>query len=197
MSFLTSIFNKKHETPVPDESTDLILSAPVDGTAVPIEEVPDPVISEKVAGDGIAVIPEGAKIVAPCDGIISRMLVSSSAFAIKSDTTGLEIYVSYGIGTSAFTGEGFKALKQPGDRAVRGEAVIELDLAARSEKLKSTAVSMIVIRSSGDISKVSSSRGRLEAGKTPCVWINLNQEKQKAASASAAAPKNTTPASSP
>lgn len=180
MSFLSKIFSKKHDSPGRDEDADLILSAPVDGTAVPIEEVPDPVISEKVAGDGIAVIPEGVKIVAPCDGIISRVLVSSSAFAIKSDT-GIEIYVCYGIGTSAFTGEGLKALKQPGDKAARGEAVIEIDPAVRPDKLKSTAVSMIVIRSSADIGKVSSSRGRLEAGKTPCVWISLNHAGQQSA----------------
>lgn len=48
-----------------------IIYTPCKGTVVPITEVPDPVFSEKVLGDGFAVIPAEGKIYAPTDGEVS------------------------------------------------------------------------------------------------------------------------------
>ena len=42
--------------------------APLTGQAVALEQVPDPVFSQKIIGDGVAVIPEDGKIVSPVDG---------------------------------------------------------------------------------------------------------------------------------
>lgn len=48
-----------------------IIYTPCKGTVVPITEVPDPVFSEKVLGDGFAVIPAEGKIYAPTDGEVT------------------------------------------------------------------------------------------------------------------------------
>ena len=42
--------------------------SPLTGTAVALEEVPDPVFSQKIIGDGIAIIPQDGKLVSPIDG---------------------------------------------------------------------------------------------------------------------------------
>ena len=42
--------------------------APLTGRAVPLEQVPDPVFSQKIIGDGIAVIPTEGKIGGPGGG---------------------------------------------------------------------------------------------------------------------------------
>lgn len=47
-----------------------VILAPLTGKAVPLSEVPDPVFSEKVLGDGVAIIPADGKIVSPVDGEI-------------------------------------------------------------------------------------------------------------------------------
>lgn len=47
------------------------LKAYADGKMIPITQVDDPVFSQKVMGDGIAIWPEGNSIYAPCDGTIS------------------------------------------------------------------------------------------------------------------------------
>ncbi|RGU06822.1 hypothetical protein DWW97_09150 [Dorea longicatena] len=44
--------------------------ASLTGKAVPLSEVPDSVFSEKVLGDGAAIIPADGKIVSPVDGKI-------------------------------------------------------------------------------------------------------------------------------
>ena len=77
-----------------DIKADVTLCAPVTGTLLPLEEVPDIVISEKVMGEGVAVVPESETIVAPCDGVISRLLPTNNAFAVRMPD-GLEIYVTF------------------------------------------------------------------------------------------------------
>mgnify|MGYP000370484540 CR=1 FL=1 len=50
-----------------------VILAPLTGKAVPLSEVPDSVFSEKVLGDGVAIIPADGKIVSPVDGEISTV----------------------------------------------------------------------------------------------------------------------------
>lgn len=50
---------------------DLTVYAPLNGKAVAITEVPDEVFSEKVLGDGIAIIPEDGRVLSPVDGVIT------------------------------------------------------------------------------------------------------------------------------
>ena len=47
-----------------------VILALLTGKAVPLSEVPDSVFSEKVLGDGVAIIPADGKIVSPVDGEI-------------------------------------------------------------------------------------------------------------------------------
>ena len=99
MGFLSQLFKRASvsvsETPVDNIKADVSLFAPVTGTLLPLEEVPDIVISEKVMGEGVAVVPNSETIVAPCDGVISRLLPTKNAFAVRMES-GLEVYVTFG-----------------------------------------------------------------------------------------------------
>lgn len=50
--------------------TQEVILAPMTGTAVAITDVPDPIFTEKILGDGIAIIPTDGKIVSPVDGVV-------------------------------------------------------------------------------------------------------------------------------
>ena len=154
--------------------SDLELFAPVGGTLLSLREVPDLVISEKLIGDGVAIAPERSTnmIYAPCDGTISRITASNNAFTIKRDN-GLEIYVTFGIGTNAFTGKGLSSRIIVGAKVTQGTPIINIDMQVAKEDLESAIVSMIVVNSSADIAKVISSRGKAQAAKTPCAWVYL------------------------
>ena len=54
-----------------NKSKGIIIYSPCKGKVVPITEVPDPTFSEKILGDGFAVIPSDGKIYAPADGEIT------------------------------------------------------------------------------------------------------------------------------
>ena len=154
---------------------DLELLAPVSGNLVPLGEVPDLVISEKLIGDGVAIIPDDSHILAPCSGIVSRLVASNNAFAIRTDS-GIEVYVTFGIGTSNFTGEGLSSNVGIGDRVETGTPIINIDINHVSEQLESTITSMIVVNSSASIARVISASGKVVAGQTPCTWAILEDD---------------------
>ena len=54
----------------PNEVT---IISPVNGMAVPLEQVPDTVFADKVLGDGTAVIPADGIFLSPVDGEISSI----------------------------------------------------------------------------------------------------------------------------
>ena len=68
------------------------------GKVVPITEVPDPVFSDKVLGDGIAIIPTSNTVVAPVSGTIAQVAHTFHAVGIEADD-GTEVLVHLGIDT--------------------------------------------------------------------------------------------------
>lgn len=169
------LFGKHDAVTVAKEDADLELIAPVSGSLLPLADVPDLVISECIVGDGIAIIPENQEILAPCDGIISRLLSSNNAFAIRSQC-GVEIYVTCGVGTKRFAGDGFEAVVKNGDKVKKGDVIIKFDMSRANATLKSTVTSIIVVKSSANIAKVAVASGKATAGETACAWVALNHD---------------------
>lgn len=179
MGFFSQLFKRSegsssasYEAPVVNVNADVTLYAPVSGSLMPLGDVPDIVISEMVMGEGVAVVPESESVVAPCDGIISRLLPTKNAFAVRMEN-GLEVYVSFGVESMETQGEGFTVKMAIGDEVKKGDVVLIADLRTLSQRLKSTIVSMIVIRSSGKLDKVVPASGKVTAGQSAAIWINL------------------------
>ena len=93
------------------------IAAVTTGQLIPLSEVKDPVFSQRMMGDGIAIIPDGDYIVAPCDGVIKMMYPTLHAFGIENND-GLEILVHIGIDTINLKGEGFKKYVSLGDKVI-------------------------------------------------------------------------------
>ena len=51
----------------------LILKSPLDGWAMPVEEIPDPVFAQRMAGDGMAIDPTTGVLHAPCDAEVASV----------------------------------------------------------------------------------------------------------------------------
>ena len=56
--------------------------APLDGTVVELEKVPDEVFAQKMAGDGVAIDPSGQVAVAPVAGDLVKLFPGGHAFGI-------------------------------------------------------------------------------------------------------------------
>ncbi len=90
-----------------NSSSELVILSPVTGKAVALEQVPDPVFSQKIIGDGMAVIPEDGRIVSPVTGEVASVADTLHAFGFRTDE-GVELLVHVGLETVALKGECFQ-----------------------------------------------------------------------------------------
>ena len=70
--------------------------APCSGKIISITEVNDPVFSQKLLGDGFAVVPDGSKIYAPLAGRVTNIFPTKHAINIKSNS-GIDYLIHIGI----------------------------------------------------------------------------------------------------
>ena len=115
------------------ESKSLQLLSPITGKTIPLTEVPDPVFSTKMMGDGIAIIPSEGKIYSPVDGEITMIAATKHAYGIKADN-GLELLIHFGLETVALNGEGFTVHVQAGDKIKAGTLIAEVDFSFMQQK---------------------------------------------------------------
>ena len=62
----------------------MILVAPIDGWCSALDEVPDPVFSGKVMGDGLAIDPTSATLCAPCAGKVVALHAAKHAVTLRA-----------------------------------------------------------------------------------------------------------------
>jgi len=137
---LKKLFGKKGKI---QEET---LFAPLQGTVVKIEDVPDPVFAEKMMGDGIAIDPSDGEVVSPVSGEIVQVFPTKHAIGIKSEA-GLEVLVHIGLDTVQMNGEGFTSHVSVGDKVQVGTKLVTFDLELVKEKAKSTITPIIITNS--------------------------------------------------
>jgi len=119
------------------------VKAPVDGEIVSIESVNDEVFSQKMAGDGVAIVPISNVFTAPIDGTISKIFVTNHAFSIKSKKD-LEVIVHIGLNTVNLNGKGFERLASEGDEVSCGDEIIKVDLNFLKENNIDTITPIII-----------------------------------------------------
>lgn len=130
------------------KQTEEIFVAPLTGTVKKIEDVPDPVFSQKMMGDGIAIEPTDGTVVSPVNGEIIQFFHTKHAIGIRSNT-GLEILIHVGLETVTMNGEGFTGHVKEGDKVRVGDKLITFDLELIKEKATSTITPIVV--TNGDI----------------------------------------------
>ena len=113
---------------VPAEPT-TALTAPVAGTATPLEKVADPVFSSGALGNGVGIVPSDGHVRAPVAGTVVTAMDSGHAYGIRTDD-GVEVLVHVGLDTVNLKGEGFSPRVGAGQRVDRGDPLVDVDLAA-------------------------------------------------------------------
>ena len=77
--------------------------SPVTGQAVKLDDVPDPVFSGKILGDGAAVIPSEGKILSPVNGEVVSVAETLHAYGLRTED-GLELLIHVGLDTVQLKG---------------------------------------------------------------------------------------------
>lgn len=100
--------------------------SPAEGKLIPLAEVKDGVFSEKIMGDGFAVIPENGTICAPLSGTAETVFHTGHAVGIATKD-GIECLVHIGLETVNLNGEGFETLIRQGDKVKAGQPIVKFD----------------------------------------------------------------------
>ncbi len=125
-------------------TADLILGAPLEGWAAPLDETGDPVFAERMLGDGIAIDPLVGELRAPCDGEVIGLHAAHHAVTLKA-ANGAEILMHIGLETVALAGEGFTASVALGDRVSTGALLLSFDLDRVARGAKSLVSPLVVV----------------------------------------------------
>lgn len=122
-------------------------AAPANGELIPIDRVQDEVFSQKMMGEGFAVIPENGDIASPVSGTIVSVFPTKHAIGIKTEDE-IEVLLHMGIDTVDLGGEAFNIKVREGEKVKAGKVVAVADLAKIQEAGKMTT--MIVVFTNGD-----------------------------------------------
>ncbi len=145
----------------------LKIVAQQNGKVIPITEVPDPVFSGKVLGDGVAIVPSSKEVLAPVSGIIAQIAHTSHAIGIESDD-GLEVLVHLGIDTVKLEGQGFTCYVEQGQHVNAGDKLMDMDLEFIQSKGLST-ISPCIITNLDEVKNFELFTGDAIAGETTVI----------------------------
>lgn len=122
--------------------TESSIMIPVSGRLLRLEEVPDPIFSMKLIGDGFAIDPKRNTLISPIKGMILTISKTSHSITVRG-LDGYDIFIHIGIDSINLNGDGFKSFVQEGDIVNEGDLLIEFPLDKMREKLKSPIIPVI------------------------------------------------------
>ena len=115
------------ETAPKADGTEIFLSSPIRGKAVPLEKVDDEVFSAGILGQGIAIEPSEGKVFAPVDGVVENVPKSKHAIAITADNDA-NILIHVGLDTVELDGNGFDVKVANGAKIKKGDLLMTFNL---------------------------------------------------------------------
>lgn len=129
------------------------LKAFLTGKVIPLEEVKDGVFSEKVMGDGFAILPETEILYAPADAEVTVLMEDSRHACGLKLANDMEILLHIGLDTVDMKGDGFEYLVSQGQRVKAGDALIRFD----RDKIKAAGhrdVTVCVVTEVGNVGNI-------------------------------------------
>ncbi|MEK0430560.1 MAG: phosphoenolpyruvate--protein phosphotransferase [Gemmatimonadota bacterium] len=121
----------------------LTLVAPITGVVTPLRAVPDPAFASGTVGQGVAVDPLDAVLVAPCDAVVRH--IHRARHAVTLDAGGVEILLHVGVDTVRLEGRGFTALVDAGRSVRAGTPLLRLDIDVIAQGAASLLTSCVVL----------------------------------------------------
>lgn len=125
---------------------------PLEGNLLSIEEVPDPVFSQKMMGDGIAIDPTNGTLISPVNGEVVSVFPSKHAISLKAED-GREILIHIGLDTVTLKGDGFTSFVKDGQKVKQGQKLMEIDFEYIKTKVPSI-ITPVVFTNLADGEKV-------------------------------------------
>ena len=140
-----------------------VIASPMNGVAVDMSGVPDPVFSSLAMGRGVAIEPADGGVYAPVSGTITMLAGTGHAVGLKADD-GTEVLIHIGIDTVELNGGPFTPKCAANDHVKAGDLLMVADLAA-IEKAGKPTTTMVIVTNTDEYSNVAPDLGPCAAGK--------------------------------
>lgn len=165
MGFFDKLFGGKHDAAPKFAGEKMTVMAPIDGTVIPLEQIPDETFATAILGPGCGIEPTGDTVYAPFDGTITQVASTLHAIGITSDD-GIELLIHIGIDTVALRGSSFTPLVREGQAVKAGTPLLNVDLDAIRAAGLSTE-SAIIVTNADDLPKLHIIAGGIVSTGTP------------------------------
>ena len=149
MGFFDKLFGGKHDAAPKFAGEKMTVMAPIDGTVIPLEQIPDETFATAILGPGCGIEPTGDTVYAPFDGTITPGASTLHAIGITSDD-GIELLIHVGMDTVDMKGQGFTVLVKEGQKVTAGTPLLKVDLDAIRAAGHPTATAIIVTDGADD-----------------------------------------------
>ncbi|MDQ0256633.1 PTS system glucose-specific IIA component [Evansella vedderi] len=124
----------------------LKIYAPINGEIVPLESVPDPVFSQKMMGEGVAIIPNNGNVSSPVEGEVVQVAPTKHAVGLRAED-GTEVLIHVGLETVELKGNGFSLNVNVGDKVSVGDSLMEVDLNYIRENAENIITPIVITNS--------------------------------------------------
>ena len=142
-----------------------------DGEVIALEQVKDPVFSQKMMGDGFAVEPANGNIVSPVSGTVSSIFPTKHALGLVTEA-GLEVLVHIGLDTVSLEGKPFTVHVAEGQKVAAGDLLVTADLDAIRAAGRETST-IVVFTNADAIQSVNLEQTGSHAAKTVVAKVEL------------------------
>ena len=112
------------------------------GEVIALTDVNDPVFSQKMMGDGFAVIPATGEVTAPLSGKIVSVFPTKHAIGIQT-AEGAEVLIHMGLDTVQMSQPAFEILVSEGQEVVAGTTIAQMNLDAIKNEGKETTIIVV------------------------------------------------------
>lgn len=112
------------------------------GEVIDLTDVNDPVFSQKMMGDGFAVIPATGEVTAPLSGKIVSVFPTKHAIGMQT-AEGAEVLIHMGLDTVQMSQPAFEILVSEGQEVVAGTTIAQMDLDAIKNEGKETTIIVV------------------------------------------------------
>lgn len=110
----------------PVAATDTVVLNPVDGTVVPLSEVPDAAFADGSLGQGVAIRPTSGAVYAPFDATVVAAFPTGHAIGLRG-VDGVELLIHVGLDTVRLGGQHFTLKVRSGAEVKAGDLLLEFD----------------------------------------------------------------------
>lgn len=159
LTFILSLKYEKSEDHESDQLTNgtasegvFTIEAPLKGQVLPLDQCADEAFASGMIGQGVVIIPEQGRVIAPFDGTVATLFPTKHAIGLIS-TDGMELLIHIGIDTVNLGGKHFEALVKQGDQVKAGQPLVEFDIEG-IEKAGYSTQTMILVTNHGNYSNI-------------------------------------------